>query len=250
MNSYDALADWYDSLTEDVDYEGLHDYICAIMKRRGVLPRRILDMACGTGSLSLLFAEEGYHVQGIDLSPDMVRRAQAKADELQLSVTYTCGDMADFTVSQPVDLLVCMLDSFNYLTTLEKGRSAICGFASALTPGGLLIFDIRPPKQLRLFDGEMFMDETEDVFCVWRTEFDEAENLCYYGMDIFVREGEHWVRHQEEHIEYAFEPDWLKSELEAAGFTDVEIYGERTFLQPQPDEERVFIIARKRDNNE
>ena len=78
------------------------------------------------------------------------------------------------------------------------------------------------------------MDETEDVVCIWRTEFDEEENQCFYGMDIFVRQGNLWRREQEEHLEYAYDLDWLKQQLEQAGFRDVTFYGERTFCRRSP----------------
>ncbi len=248
MSSYGPLADWYDSLTEDVDYPGLYEYLTTILRHSGVTPNTVLDMACGTGSLSVLFAEHGSRCYGMDLSVDMLTRACGKTQDMDNPPLFLHGDMADFTLPEPVDVLVCMLDSFNYMATPEQGLSAISCFARAVRPGGMLIFDVRPPEQLRAFDGQMFMDETEDVVCIWRTEFDEEENQCFYGMDIFVRQGDLWRREQEEHLEYAYDLHWLKAQLEQKGFRDVTFYGERTFLPPQPDEERVFIIARKDEN--
>ena len=238
MSSYGALADWYDSLTEDVDYAGMYDYLTAILRRNGVKPERVLDMACGTGSLSVLFAENGSRCYGMDLSTDMLTRAFDKVQGMENPPMFLHGNMADFTLPEPVDVLVCMLDSFNYMAEPEQGISAISCFAKALRPGGMLIFDVRPPE-----------DETEDVVCIWRTEFDEEENQCFYGMDIFVRQGNLWRREQEEHLEYAYDLDWLKQQLEQAGFRDVTFYGERTFLPPQPEEERVFITARKEEHS-
>lgn len=245
MSAYGPLADWYDSLTEDVDYESLYEYLSAILRRNGVKPERVLDMACGTGSLSVLFAEHGVSCYGMDLSEDMLTRAAMKTEGLTRPPLFLQGNMKDFSLPEPVDVLVCMLDSFNYMTSPEEGRQAIASFAKALRPGGMLIFDVRPPEQLRAFDGQMFMDETEDVVCIWRTEFDEKENQCFYGMDLFIRQGSLWRREREEHVEYAFSLDFLKETLEAAGFQNVTFYGERTFLPPQDDEERVFITARK-----
>ena len=83
MSSYGALADWYDSLTEDVDYAGMYDYLMAILRRNGVKPERVLDMACGTGSLSVLFAENGSRCYGMDLSTDMLTRAFDKAQGME-----------------------------------------------------------------------------------------------------------------------------------------------------------------------
>ncbi len=245
MSSYGALAAWYDSLTEDVDYQGLYEYLMALVKRNGVEPKTVLDMACGTGSLSVLFAENGAKCYGMDLSVDMLTRACKKVCGMDNAPMFLHGNMADFQLPEQVDVLVCMLDSYNYLADPMDGVNALRCFAEALRPGGMLIFDVRPRRQLMEFDGQMFMDETEDVVCIWRTEFDEEENLCFYGMDIFIREGDKWRREQEEHYEYAYRLRWLREQLHQAGFSDVNFYGDRTMTLPGPEDERVFITARK-----
>lgn len=245
MSVYGPLADWYDSLTEDVDYEGLYDYLTAILRQNGVKPKVVLDMACGTGSLALMFAEKGCKTYAVDLSEEMLTRAADKASSHKKKPTFICANMADFSLPEQVDAAFCMLDSFNYLADPKDGEKALRCFYDAVRPGGIFIFDVRTPKCLRDFDGQMFMDETEDVVCIWRTEFDEEENQCFYGMDIFVREGNLWRREQEEHLEYAYEPSWLQRKLEETGFQNIMIYGERSFFPPTEEEERVFIVARK-----
>ena len=108
-------------------------------------------------------------------------------------------------------------------------------------PGGLFIFDVRTPESFRALDGEVFVDETEDVLCLWRAEFDSGANEMRYGMDIFSREGELWSRDGEEHIEYAHSPEMLGTLLEKAGF------GEISFRPdcPQGDAGRLFITAKR-----
>lgn len=245
MSSYGALARWYDRLTEDVDYQGLYEYLEKLFQKNGVKPKRILDMACGTGSLSMLYAAQGIKCYGMDLSAQMLERAGEKAKDMKNAPIFLQGDMANFALPEKVDGIVCMLDSFNYLVNPGDGAAALDCFASSLRPGGLLVFDIRPRKQLMAFDGQIFMDETEDVVCIWRTEFDEEENQCFYGMDIFVREGDLWRREQEEHYEYAYRLRWLKQQLLQAGFRDVHFYGDRRMDAPTEEDERVFITARK-----
>ena len=245
MSAYGPLARFYDSLTEDVDYRGLYGYLMGHFRRNGVQPRQVLDMACGTGSLSFLFAEAGVETVGMDLSNDMLERAREKGSAMKNPPEFRQGNMAEFSLEEPVDGIVCMLDSFNYLTDPAEGVSALVCFYEALNPGGLLIYDVRPRRQLMDFDGQMFLDETDDVCCLWRTEFDPEENLCFYGMDIFIREGGLWRREREEHYEYAYRLRWLKMQMERIGFHDVRFFGDRTMLSPGREEERVFITARK-----
>ncbi len=246
MSAYGPLAAFYDRLTEDVDYRGLYAYLMWHFRTGGVQLRRVLDMACGTGSLSMLFAQRGVRTLGMDLSCEMLEQAQKKA--LDLAENRPCflqGNMSDFSIREKVDGLVCMLDSFNYLTDPAEGVAALRCFYEALNPKGMLIYDVRPRQQLMAFDGQMFMDETDDVCCIWRTEFDETENLCFYGMDIFIREGALWRREQEEHYEYAYRLRWLREQMERIGFSDIRFFGDRTMAMPGPKDERVFITARK-----
>ncbi|MBQ9270009.1 MAG: class I SAM-dependent methyltransferase [Oscillospiraceae bacterium] len=246
MNAYGPLASFYDQLTEDVDYRGLYAYLMWHFNSGGVNLRRVLDMACGTGSLSMQFAARGVETIGMDLSEEMLTRAREKAESSKGPAPEFCrANMCDFSVPEPVDGLVCMLDSFNYLTDPADGICALICFYEALAPGGMLIFDVRPRRQLMAFDGQIFMDETDDVCCIWRTEFDESENICFYGMDLFIREGDLWKRSREEHYEYGYRLRWLKKEMEKIGFREIRFYGDRTMAPPTERDERVFITARK-----
>jgi len=94
-------------------------------------------------------------------------------------------------------------------------------------------------------DGQVFLDEDEDVYCVWRGEFDEQTNICSYGMDLFQRNGENWIRSFEEHREYAYSREQLTAYLKAAGFTHIECYADRQFTEPSEGEQRIYFKARK-----
>ena len=94
-------------------------------------------------------------------------------------------------------------------------------------------------------DGQVFLDEDQDVYCVWRGEFDDNTNICSYGMDLFIREGKHWLRSFEEHREYAYSREQLTVFLKDAGFTRIRVYGDRTLEQPGAGEQRMYFSARK-----
>lgn len=144
-----------------------------------------------------------------------------------------------------MDAVICALDSLNYLTRPDDCRKTLRRVYNALKSGGLFVFDINTPTKLRGLDGQVFLDETDDTYCVWRTEFDAKKRLCFYGMDIFRLNGSLWDRSFEEHIEYAYEPDELALWLEEAGFTHIRQYGDRVLRAPKQDEQRIYFSAKK-----
>ena len=245
MSAYESLACSYDALTQDVPYEAVLDYVETLLRRRGAAPETVLDLACGTGSLSVLLAQRGYRVLAADASEDMLAMAYDKAAGLENPPFFICQRMEQLTLPAPVDLVISMLDSLNYLTDPADARAAMARIYEALTPGGTLIFDINTPEKLRGLDGQVFLDENEDTYCVWRAEFDQEENICYYGMDLFQRRGKLWQRSFEEHREYAYTPEQLTGFLREAGFRTVAWYGDRTLEPPRPGEQRVYCEAVK-----
>ena len=208
MDAYKALASSYDRLTSDVDYKALVDFYWEILRREKVSPRTAVDLACGTGSVTELLCKRGLKTIGVDLA-------------------------------------VCALDSLDYITEPEDCRQAIFRVYRALNPGGIFIFDVNTPEKLRAMDGQVFLDEDDSVYCVWRGEFSEETNICSYGMDLFQRNGKLWSRSFEEHREYAYSADQLVGWLREAGFTGIAVYGDRRLEPPKAGEQRIYIKARK-----
>ena len=245
MNAYGALALSYDRLTNDVDYQSVVDFYFEILAREGLKPRTAVDLACGTGSVALLLAEKGLRVIGVDMSEDMLCEAFQKAQSLDNPPMFICQKLQQLHLLRGVDLAVCALDSLDYITEPADCAEAIRRVYKALNPGGCFIFDVNTPEKLRAMDGQVFLDEDDDVYCVWRGEFDAQSNICSYAMDLFQREGDHWQRSFEEHLEYAYTREQLTGYLKAAGFTAIEVYADRRFEAPAPGEQRIYIKARK-----
>ena len=246
MSAYESLACSYDALTHDIPYENMLHYMEALLHRHGIQPETVLDLACGTGSMSVLMAKRGYRVLGVDLSEDMLSMAFDKASELEENRPYfVCQSMTRLRLPMQVDWVACCLDSINYVTEPEDCRRALNRVYRALNPGGALIFDINSPEKLRGLDGQVFLDETDDTYCVWRAEFEEEENICYYGMDLFQLEKDVWHRSFEEHREYAYSVEQLTGWLREAGFVSVEVYGDQSFEAPKPGEQRIYFYAEK-----
>lgn len=245
MNSYKALAASYDRLTSDVDYAAVVDFYFKILDLEKVTPRTAADLACGTGSVTALLAQRGLPVLGVDLSEDMLTQAQQKTQGLCPRPVFLHQNLAKLYLPRGVDLAVCALDSLDYITAPADCAAAIRQVYRALNPGGVFLFDVNTPEKLHAMDGQVFLDEDENVYCVWRGDFDKKSNICSYGMDLFQRQGSVWRRSFEEHREYAYSQAQLTSFLKDAGFTHIRVYGDRTFEAPKAGEQRIFFSARK-----
>jgi len=245
MGAYEALAASYDRLTNDVDYQATVDFYDEILKREGVKPRTAVDLACGTGSVTALLAKKGIRVLGVDMSEEMLTVASQKTADIRPMPRFVCQRLEKLHLPRGVDLAVCALDSLDYITDPADCAEAIRRVYRALNPGGIFIFDVNTPEKLRAMDGQVFLDEDEDVFCVWRGEFDAGRNICAYGMDLFQRSGALWRRAFEEHLEYAYSQEQLVGYLKDAGFTSIAVYADRLLEPPRAGEQRIYIKARK-----
>ena len=247
MSSYEALAPFYDALTGDVDYKAWADFYEHFFKNSPVLKiRTVLDLACGTGTLTRLLAGRGYELIGVDRSSDMLMEAMDKcADVDGIPPLFLCQPMHRLDLYGTIDACVSCLDSVNYVTDRDELREAFERVQTLLMPGGLFIFDVRTPELFASLDGQMFLDETEDVFCVWRAEYEEEERLCTYGFDLFERDGEVWLRSCEEHIERAYTAEELTELLHRVGFAEVTVYGNCRLAPPEEGEDRIVFVAKK-----
>lgn len=242
--SYEALAARYDVLTADVPHAAWADYIERHFSRCAIPVHAVLDLACGTGELTCLLAARGYEMIGVDQSPEMLSVAAEKGRNAEgVKPIFLCQSMQALDLYGTVDACICCLDSVNYVTKPRELKKAFQRVRLFLNPGGLFLFDVNTPEKLQGLNNGMFIDETEDTYCVWRTDYSARRRVCTYGMDLFFREGGLWRREEEVHEEYAYELDELEELLREAGFTHVRRYGELKSRTPKEGEQRVFFTA-------
>jgi len=247
MKQYGFLASCYDGFTEDVHYPRWADYVEKHFARSARPVHTVVDLACGTGTLSWLLAGRGYEMIGVDLSPDMLSQAMGKGgDAVEIPPIFLCQSMDKLDLYGTVDACVCMLDSVNHVTRPQKLRRAFSRVELFLEPGGLFLFDILTPHRLQSMDGGVFLDETDDAYCVWRTDFAKRRRICTYVMDLFLRDDDIWVREQELHEEYAYTPEEITDFLKEAGFTRIRQHGNLSMRAPQEGAERIFFSAWKK----
>ncbi len=249
MSGYGPLARGYDLFTRDIPYESWADYVERHFFRGKQLPRRVVDLACGTGSLSWCLAERGYEVIGVDISPDMLAQAMEKEpDEMPAGGKpfFLCQAMEKLTLHGKADACICMLDSVNHVTKPKKILTAFSRVHRILEPGGLFLFDMLTPLHFAQVDGELFLDDQEDIYCIWQGAYDKARRIFCYGVDLFSKEGELWRREEELVEEYVYTPEELEGFLQQAGFCRIRRHGNLKMRGPKAEEGRIFFSAYKK----
>lgn len=240
MSCYGSLAAWYDQLTGDVPYSEFAEFYEAEFCRCGGEFRILLDLCCGTGTLTCEMTRRGYELIAVDASVDMLMQAQEKAAGLAPAPLFLCQEAGGLDLYGTVDAAYCSLDGINYIPPAELPE-LFHRLRLFIRPGGLWIFDLRSPQWLESMDGQIYVDEQEDVLCLWRADLDRENAAVTYGMDIFSRVGALWRRDCEEHVEYVHSFGALRRMLEAEGFTDVTLRCDG----PQGGAGRQFVIAKR-----
>ena len=235
MSCYEALATYYDRLTDDVDYPGFADRYEAAFKADGGSFHLLLDLCCGTGSMSLEMSQRGYELISVDASEQMLMEAREKCAGLPVPPLFLMQDAAELDLYGTVDAAFCSLEGMNYLSA-EQLEALLQRLPCFIRPGGLFLFDLRAPDYLKGLDGDTFVDEDDTMLCLWRADFDAELGALVYGMDIFSREGRLWRRNREEHIEYAHAPEQLEALFVRHQFTDFTV---------EKAEDRLFVSCRR-----
>ncbi len=246
MDNYEALSKYYDRFTSDVGYSSWADFFEEVFRREGITPKLVLDLACGTGSITKEMAGRGYEMIGVDASPEMLMKAMDNTLNFEPRPLFLNQRMEELDLYGTVDVCLCCLDSVNYITNPKMLQQAFKKIHLFLEPGtGLFIFDVNTPEKFARMDGNTYVREGEDVFCVWQAAV--GDRLCAYQFDIFEKTGDVWVRSQETHEERIYSLPLLKGILGEAGFSEIKTYGGQDFSPVRGGEDRVFFTARRRD---
>lgn len=245
--SYACLSAYYDSLTEDVDYQSRADYLWGFLKQYKIQDGILLDLACGTGQMSLLFAQKGYEVIGVDASPEMLCQARENVMAAgQDNILFLCQRMEELDLYGTVRSCICTLDSLNHLTTPEQVLTAFKKVALFLEPGGVFLFDVNTPyKHRQVLGDHCFVLEDEALYLVWQNQYDSSTETVEITLDLFEEEAGVYYRQTERFAERAYETAQLRSLLEEAGFSLEAVYDDLTLNAPGEDSQRLYMIARK-----
>ncbi len=243
MSNYGFFAQVYDSLTKNVEYEKRAEYIFSLLKRNGTDSGIMLDLACGTGSLSKYFSDYGFDMILVDNSPDMLAEAKKKNP----GALILCQDMTELDLYGTIDCAVCSLDSINHLTRISDVRKTFNKVSLFMNPGGVFVFDVNTVyKHRNILADNVFVYETDSSYCVWQNSLNKKTDEVSITLDIFTPENNLYKRHTESFGERAYDIGDIKKWLEYSGFGIRDIFGELTYEKAKADDQRVYFTAVKK----
>jgi len=246
---YGVIAPIYDRWNADVDFAALAAYVRGAISHWGAQPaNRILDLACGTGSMSLALAETGCSVIGLDLSEDMLSVADNRIRRAGLSdrVFLTQQDMTDFDVGEPVDAVVCTLDGINHLPAARDVASAFAAVRRNIRSGGLFLFDLNSRFRFETeYADRVYVREFPGCFCVWENFYRPASHLCDFFITAFcLGQGGTYTRREAFQRERYYPLATVRRLLSANGFSLVACHGDLTGREIVPNDPKWYLVAR------
>jgi SAM-dependent methyltransferase len=240
VSCYGTLAAWYDELTCDIPYTSFADcYEKEFSEHTGEF-KLLLDLFCGTGTLTNIMVQRGYDMIAVDASEDMLMQARNKFPDIAQAPLFLCQEASNLDLYGTVDAAYSSLDGINYIPP-EELQELFHRLFYFVRPAGLFIFDIRSPEWIESMDGQTCVDEHDDVLCLWRSEVNHDEKCINYDMDIFSKKGDLWERTGEEHTEYIYSFEYLKKLLISEGFHNIKIIPDG----PQHELGRITITAER-----
>lgn len=245
MDIYNKFAKVYDELMNDFNYEEWFSYIEDVFKMHNKTPRKILEMACGTGSLSYYFAENMYKLTAFDLSEEMLSKADDKLKKYK-NVKMLKQNMIDFKFNEKFEAIISICDSINYILEKKDLIDTFKNVYNHLEDGGIFIFDINSFYKLeKILGNNIFIEDREDIFYSWENYFHEESNICDFYLTFFIGDGENYKRFNENHRERAYKIEEIIEVLKIAGFENNYIYDCFTFNKPNKETQRVNFVAIK-----
>ena len=241
--SYNTFAEFYDSLTENVNYNNISLFIDRVLAENSAGRGILLDLACGTGSLSILMSNLGFDVIGVDVSYEMLTKAMQKNYDSKEKILFLCQPMQKLDLYGTVDCVVCVLDSLNHINKKDL-RETFKRVSMFLNPGGYFIFDFNTEyKHKQILANNTFVYDCEDIYCVWQNSL-KADKVDI-SLDFFKKEKDVYHRSEESFSEYTHTEKDIKEIISQNRLEIINCYDDYSFEQPNSQTQRIVYVTRK-----
>ncbi|MDO4647987.1 MAG: class I SAM-dependent methyltransferase [Eubacteriales bacterium] len=245
--SYGEFAKVYDMFQDNIDYEAWSMYLTEILGEFGICDGLVLDLGCGTGTITELLASAGYDMIGVDNSEEMLSEAMEKRDESGHEILYLFQGMEEFELYGTVRAVVSVCDSLNYLTEEEDLLTTFRLVNNYLDPGGLFVFDMNTVYKYETMLGDQTIAENRDEGSfIWENEYDPETGINIYALTLFLpREDGLFEKTEEVHYQKAYSMEKVTELLKEAGMEVVAVYDAYTRNAPKEDSGRLTYVARE-----
>lgn len=249
MEAYTSFAEVYDQFMDNVPYREWADFLQEILQKEGINDGLVLDLGCGTGSMTEELAGRGYDMIGVDNSEDMLEIAMEKRQESGHGILYLLQDMQEFELYGTVRAVVSVCDSVNYVTEKEELEQVFRLVNNYLDPGGIFVFDFNTEYKYREVLGDRTIAENrEDSSFIWDNYYYEEEHMNEYELTLFIQEADQkelYHKYQETHFQRAYTLEEIRELLEKSGLRFVAAYEDYTKEAPGKGSERICVVARE-----
>ena len=243
--AYGEFAKIYDELiNEDINYDEMVSRIIDICKEENINFNNYLDVACGTGNVTIRLATKFKDVFAVDLSEDMLREAFEKFKVNKIKGKVICQDMTELWFNKKFDLITSVLDSTNYIIDEEGIVSYFQSINEHLNDDGIFIFDINSYYKLsQILGNNIYTYSEEEVFYTWENTFED--NLLSMFLTFFVKNGDLYERFEEEHLERAYKEEDIEKYLKLANLEIINKFDGYTDCKVKADSERLVYVVKK-----
>ena len=249
MEAYGGFAQVYDMFMDNVDYHQWCSYAITLLHRYGMQDGTLVEIGCGTGTGTMLFAKAGYDMIGIDISQEMLEIAESKKESED--IVYVLQDATELELPFPVPAMVSIGDSMNYITDYGDFMQVLKKVRQFLEPGGIFVFDLKTKKYFSDIGETTIAEDREECSFIWENYFDEETNINEYYLSVFVRgEDGRYDKYEEEHFQRAYTLAEVKKAVETAGLKMERIYEAFSEREGSEENDRVYVVVRNVQDEE
>ena len=247
MEAYSGFAKVYDLFMDNVPYEEWTDYVKELLAEEGIRDGILLDLGCGTGSVTELLAKSGFDMIGIDNSEEMLDIAMEKRDDSGLDILYLLQDMREFELYGTVKGVVSICDSMNYILEDEDLLDVFKLVHNYLDNEGIFIFDMNTMyKYENILAENTFAEDREESSFIWGNYYDEEEEINQYDLSLFVQEDDgRYRKYEETHLQRAYRQEIVEKLIHESGLELLHVYDAFTRELPAEDSQRIYFVCRR-----